>query len=191
MIHKVIIAVFACALIESPTSAQSRTVKLNGGLEAEVLALGRSANHQNLSVSMRISNKGTSSAYLLLVGTPVVTDNTGGGFRNNWTVSGLAHCVNRNPGSPDSLCFAVPKVIDGITIPLQAFTLIDPDISITVNFLFENGVSQGPLISFSANLAYRLVNDTAKDATLTESDKYKQFRIMTLSFPSLSVTDAK
>src|SRR4051794_15033316 len=62
----------------STAIAQNRTVKLNGGLEAEVLTAGRSASQTTLSLSIKIANKGSSSAYLLLLGYPLVTDNTGG-----------------------------------------------------------------------------------------------------------------
>jgi hypothetical protein len=54
-----------------------------------------------------------------------------------------------------------------------------------------SGESDGPLISFYANLFFRLLTDPIKKATLTETEQYKQFRLMSLSFPSMPVTDAK
>lgn len=42
-----------------------------------------------------------------------------------------------------------------------------------------------------ADLPFRLVNDQLKDDTLSEVEKRKQIKVMSLSFPPMSVTDAK
>jgi len=64
-------------------------------------------------------------------------------------------------------------------------------VEITVNFVLAGYKSSGPLASLSANLAYRLVSDQAADAVLSDKDKRLQVHAMSLSFPLISVTDAK
>jgi hypothetical protein len=177
--------VFAVAQFVWPLHAQSHTVKLNGGLEAEVISIGRSADHVSLNISMNIANKGSSTAYLLLVGNPVVNDNTGGTFNSFHGVSGLASC-----GWAFDACIGVPRERDNMTVALDHFTMIDPGVEIVVNMRFSSNGSKGPLITFSADLAYRL-GDQTKDANIPDTDKRKQIRRMTLSFPPMSVTEAK
>ncbi|HEV8413050.1 MAG TPA: hypothetical protein VGQ49_05620 [Bryobacteraceae bacterium] len=175
------------SLISVSAHGQSRIVKLNGGLEAEILTLGRDTLGYNLTTSLRISNKGKSTAYLLLIGNPVATDNTGGVFNNVDNLSGIASCRNVDYG----LCIGAPKVVEGLTVPLQGYTQIDPDVEITINLRLNGSGSKGPLVSLSANVAYRLVSDSLKDETLSDLDKRKQLKLMSLSFPATSVTEAK
>ena len=183
---------FVFLLFASSLSAQTHTVKLNGGLEAELLTLGRSENHKYLTLSMRMTNKGKNVAYLLLVGSPVATDNIGEVFNRVDTVGGIAYC-DPYGGRRQSQCWGVPGKID-ITVPFQTWTRIDPDpdIKVIINMrLSAFHESQGPLISLSAYLAYRLVSDPLQDAATSDSDKAKQVNAMTLSVPAMSVTDAK
>jgi hypothetical protein len=182
---KLIGCILACGPFLSPLAAEGNTVKLNGELEARVITLGRGANHQSLNITMNIANKGSNSAYLLLVGSPVVVDNTGSTFQSLQAVSGLALCRADFP-----LCIGVPNEREGITVPVENFTVIDPGVDVVVNFVFYGNGSKGPLISFSGDLAYRLA-DQAKDMNTSHPDKLKQVRRMNLSFPPLPVTDAR
>jgi hypothetical protein len=180
------------AVDPSTAFAQTRTVKLNGGLEAEILSLGRSKEHDRLTVHIRIRNLGKNTAELLLVRNPLVaTDNTGGAFDRPETVSGIAVC--NNGGWPSAACLGIPRASD-YTVPLQGLTQLDPNpdpgAGITVNLLLA-GHGDGPLVSFSANVFFRLVADPIKNATLTDAEQYRQFRLMSLSFPSMPVTDGK
>jgi hypothetical protein len=100
-------------------------------------------------------------------------------------VSGLATC-----GWQFEPCIGVPRQRDNMTVDIDHFTVIDPGVEIVVNFRFTGNGSKGPLISFSADLAYR-IGDQTKDANVAEADKRKQIRRMTLSFPPMAPTDAK
>jgi len=165
-------------------------MKLSAGLEADILTLGRSADHEFLTISMKISNTGKNTVYLMLVGKEAAADNKGAVFDGRYTLSGLAQCDynNSQPGG----CVGIPRVTTD-TQPLQAYTEIEPDREIIVNFRLrsQSGPSDGPLISFSAKVAYRAVSDPQRDATLPEGEKQKQVRLMTLSFPPRTVYDAK
>jgi hypothetical protein len=175
----------------APTFLVAQTpLKLNGGLEAEVLSLGRSADHQFVTISMRISNTGKNTAHLLLVGKEAATDNKGGVYNWRYSISGLAECGSNN--SQPMVCAGIPRVTND-TVPSQGYTQIDPDKNIVVNFRLRGdsgAASDGSTISFSANVAYR-VSDPVKDDAMSEADKQKQVRMMTLSFPPRVVTDVK
>ncbi len=182
----VILLIFGL-LLGSLARSQSHTVKLNGGLEAEVLSIGRSSDHQNLTISMRLSNKGKSTAYVLMVGFPMITDNTGAAFDGvNGSVSGVARCT-----AHINYCAGIPEVHERYTVPLRSYTEIDPGVGIVLNMSFHSASSKGPLISFSVDLAYRLTNDVLRDETLPDADKYKQIHMMTLSIPPMQVTEGK
>jgi hypothetical protein len=191
MSSKMIFFALAAILI-CPASAfaQNTTVKLNGGLEATLLKVGRTKDHRYLTLSVRISNKGPDTAFLLLTGEPTAIDDSGGIFKGTSAVSGIAHCANGSWAS--SYCLGIPTKVNW-TVPIQSFTQIDPNSSpgagIVANFRLY-GQSDGAEISFSADIYARFVRDMAVDDTLQEAVKYKQFRLMTVSFPPVLVTDA-
>jgi hypothetical protein len=182
----------------SATRAPGRAVKLNGGLEAEVISIGRSKDHRSLTISVLLSNKGKNAAYLLLAGTPIVNDNTGTTFNLLDQVGGLAYCPkSANTRWTPSTCVGLGGDT-GPTTPIQGFTQLDPNpdpnAGITINFYFRiigGGESTGPMVSLSADILCRFVTDPVKDATLTDKEQYRQFRLMTLSVPAVPVTDAK
>jgi hypothetical protein len=193
MISRAFAMCFMCLLAAASASAQqSSVVKLNGGLEAEILSLGRSADHQFVTISMRISNRGKDTAYLMLVGKEAATDNKGGVFNWRYSISGIAECGLNN--AQPTQCVGIPRVVDNYSVSLQSYTQIDPERDIVVNFRLRGdsgAASDGPLVSFSANVAYRLVSDPLKDATLSDTEKQKQVKMMSLSFPPETVVDAK
>lgn len=169
----------------------SKIVKLNGGLEAQVLSVGRSKDRSHLTVQLHLRNTGKAAAELLLL-TPDVgaTDNMGGVYRGE-TVKGVATCNQGATYGIASRCLGIPD--DGVKIALQAFTRLDPNpdpsAGINVNFSLV-GEGQGPYVSFSANMFFRFT-DPDRDATKTDQEIYKQFRLVTLSCPSQLVIEAK
>ena len=174
----------------SARSEDTRALKLNGGLEARILTVGRSPDRTVLTASMAIANKGKSTVYLLLLFPPFAVDSTGGFFDRFPVVSGIATC-SRDGFNKFSPCFGIPK-IDSHTVPLQSFTAIEPDVEVTIVMKLSSWeASTGPLASISVSLAYRLVDDHLKDASLDDAEKYRQFRTMNLSFPPSPVIDAK
>jgi hypothetical protein len=177
-----------CILVTGTAGAQPAPVKLNAGLEADILTLGRSADHLYLTISMKISNKSKDTVYLMLVGKEVATDNKGGVFDTRYNVAGIAECGYNN-GAPGT-CVGLPKGQQPPQ-PMQSYTEIEPDRDIVVNFRLRGSASDGPLVSFAAHCAYRVVSDPQKDATLDEADKQKGVRMMSLSFPPRTVTDSK
>ena len=94
MFSKISSILCICLLLTAVTVAQEQSVKLNGGLVAEILSLGRSADQQFLTISMRIANKGKDTAYLMLVGKEIATDNKGGVFDWRYNISGIADAAS-------------------------------------------------------------------------------------------------
>jgi hypothetical protein len=182
---KSLAVLLGCLAFADPGMAQSPIVKLNGGLEATVLKVGRSTDHKRLTISLLIANKGSSTADLLMVGEPLATDNTGGAFKDFPQVSGIGFC--QHGVAPTSYCIGIPEKVNW-TVPLQSFTQVDPNVSITVNLVLT-GQGEGPVISFSSQLYVRFVPDPLKDDTLPEAARYKQFRMMNLSFPAIRPTE--
>lgn len=184
------LSVFFLALLPAGLAiAQQSTVKLNGGLEAEIVSLGRSDDHQYLTISMRIANKGRDTAYLLLIGKEAAIDNKGTVFNWRYSLSGIADCGINN--SQPSGCAGIPRPNNDTMSP-QGYTEIDPDREIVVNFRLRGdggAAGNGSTVSFSATLAARFVSDPAKDAALSDAEKLKQVRLMTLSFPPRAVPD--
>jgi hypothetical protein len=181
----------AFLLLQGALIAETVSVKLNGGLEAMVINIGRSKDHRHLTVVMRLQNKSQKTAYLILVDRPMATDTMGGTFGAVEAVSGITFCNNTTVEAAS--CLGIPEK-RAWTVPIQSFTEIDPDsdpkAGIVVNFRLL-GQGDASTASFSAHVYLRLVSDPLKDETLPESTIYKQFRMMTLSFPPAQITDAE
>jgi hypothetical protein len=187
MTIRLVTVFFVCLLPGALQAAENPVVKLNGGLEAQILSVGRNANHNQLTAAMKIVNKGKNTIFLLLVGNPLAmaVDNTGA--TSSWCqANGIASCR-----SDFRECAGVPKEVENSTPSLQSYTQIDPEAEITVTFAFGTSDSKGPLASVSANMAYRLVSDLSKEPGLSDKEKRQQIRGMSLSFPPASVADAK
>jgi hypothetical protein len=173
-----------------------RSIKLNGGLEATILSLGRNKRNSDLTVSVRIRNMGKNIAYLAgVLQQSGAVDNTGVHFQG-YRMWGVANC-NANSSNPASICLGIGNE-NCCKIPIQSFTRLDPSPQsssmadgIVINFVFtSNGAhSDGPFVSMSMNLLCRFVQDADVDQTLSENDQYRQFRLMTLSFPAQLVTE--
>jgi hypothetical protein len=171
-----------------PTQAQSPPKKFNGGLQAQIVSVGRDKTFNHLTVSITLANQGKNTIYLLLVrgtGTPKAVDNMGADFGYE-SSSGIAVCplFEATPW-----CIGKPDIKNGQTPPLQAWTALDPDTSpITLNFaLFVNRESHGHLASFSCTLASRVVSDPARDDTLTDSERREHIHMINISLPPTPV----
>ena len=192
MSYKATIAILTSLVLSftkaSATEVQSAPINLNGGLQAQVLSVGRDKTLHHLTASMTLQNKGKNTIYLLLLfgpGNPSADDNTGAGF-NYQGSSGVPVCPAF--GSIPS-CIGVPDIIRGQTPPLQSWMEIDPDTSAALNFqLYTGQESHGPLASFSCTFAYRVVSDPVRDDTLTEEQKRQRIHVMNLSFPSTTIS---
>jgi hypothetical protein len=92
----------SCLLLASAAAAQETpTVELNGGMQAQLLALG----HQRdavLTAAVKITNKGQDHVFLLLYGIPSAIEDSGGRFDVLQAVkfSGLGDSsINRSIGA--------------------------------------------------------------------------------------------
>jgi hypothetical protein len=184
-----------CLLVASRTPGQTPlTIKLNGGLEASILQVGRSGNRQQLTLTMRLANRSSETAYLLLVDQPMATDNSGVAFDHYNNITGVTVSTCGFPGAPASWCLGIPEDRKGNRVPIQSFTTLDPtpgsEGGINVNFvLTSNRESVGTTVSFSAHMYARFVADPQRDSLDPDPPKYREFRMMTLSFPPVHVTD--
>jgi hypothetical protein len=178
-----------CSLVQVlPTRAQTKSIKLNGGLEAQVASIGRDKTFHELTVSITLANRGKNTIYLLLLpGVPSTgpkAQDAGITFFYMGS-SGVAICGS----SSTAACIGIPRIVDTETPPLQSWTELDPDTSaVTVNFqLGTSHESHGHLASFSCAFAYRAVSDPKMDDTLTETQKRERIQTMNLSLPPTPV----
>jgi hypothetical protein len=178
-------------LVAGAAGQQNPTVELNGGLEAQLLTLGRDAR-SILTAAVRITNKGQDHVFLLFIGPPSAVDNAGGVF-DFQSVNGVAFC--RGTQNPPSTRVCIGKPMDEKYLsPLQGYTEIEPGKSIRVNIVMRAAYgSKGEQVSLSAEIAYRLVKDAdlAKDADVPDQQKLKALRIGTMSFEPVAVNQVK
>lgn len=174
------------AVCVTPALAAGQRIKLNGGLEAEIVTIGRNRSHNEVTIALNISNPGQDIAYLVLSLDPPVAaiSNTGGSYIL-LRVSGITQCGS----SPIAACTGTGPYNPGAALPLQSWTEIDPGTNITVNFDLTGMPDTGPLVSFSATTAYRTVHSEMQGETLSDSQKRQSIRVMTLSFPPTAVQD--
>ena len=89
--------------------------------------------HPTLTMSIKITNKGKSTAFLLLYGEPSMIDDAGGKFDIR-SVTGVAYCPGPQSNPPSiRLCVGIPRT-DSNTFSPRGYTQIDPDRSITATF---------------------------------------------------------
>jgi hypothetical protein len=170
----------------APADAQVRTVKLSAGLEAQITLVGRCKSY--VTVAMTIANKGPASVHVALVTpAPLAVDNSGTKYQYN-THSGLSKCPS---WSSVEQCIGVPQTYPSVTLPTQAYTVIDPGTQVTAGFELFGQPSEGPLIAFSANLLYRVVSDRLLEDKMTETQKRQQVRVMPLSFANSPVAQSE
>lgn len=181
----------SCLLLTAAAACQSTTVELNGGLQAQIISMGR--DRGSLTVAVKITNTGKDHAFMLLFGEPSAFDDAGGRFSIVRGVTGVAYCPGPQTNPPSTrLCVGLPRV-DGNLFPLQGYTEIDPGKSVIAHFSFNGGGDKGEHISLSAEMAYRFVKeaDLAQDADVPDQRKLKTLRFGTLSFEPVSPAQIK
>jgi hypothetical protein len=180
-----------------PPSAPSNgsaiaNVKLSGGLEASLPAgIGRSQNSHNVTVVLSLENKGKAAVQLALVGpTPFAVDNAGTSYTMT-SFSGAGAC--RELGVHYIPMCIVGTEVAGMKIPiaLEAFTQIDPGATAILTFGLNGREGSGNQMSFSSVFAYRVISDPLADETLSEADRRRQFRTLSVGFPPHSITQQK
>jgi len=168
---------------------ENPTVQLNGGLEAQILSLGRSNKGYriDLNAAIKITNTGKDTAFIMFYGAPSAFDSAGTKFENFDSLTGVAYCGTNPPG----LCVGLPRYNEAYLFPLRGYTQIDPGRSVTLHLtLWEHGLqSKGDQASVSAQMAYRIVSDLTKDADLTDEQQFKQVRIGNLSFEPTTISE--
>ncbi len=171
------------------------TVELNGGMQAQILSLGRdtkSMGRPMLTATVKIANNGKDYVSLLLFGSLSAVDNAGGRFDVVRSVAGVAYCPGPQTNPPSTrLCVGIPRVEDQYLFPLRGYSEIDPGKAITIHFALSSSspVSKGDKISLSVEMAYRLVSDLTTDADVPDKQKLKLLRFSTLSFEPVAVTE--
>jgi hypothetical protein len=183
----VILAVAAVA--QKPQ--ENPVVNLNGGLQAQIISAGMNAKwplHPSLTMSIKITNTGKTTAFLLLYGLPSMIDDAGGQFDIK-SVTGVAYCPGPQSNPPSiRRCVGIPPTEnDNSLFSPRGYTQIDPDRSITATFFAIGTSNTGTNLIFSEDIAYRVVNDTAKDADLSDAEKLKHVQLGTLSFPPVAI----
>jgi hypothetical protein len=112
----------AClAQVAGAVGDEPPTVELNGGMQGQLLSLGR--RNYVLTAAVKITDKGQDHVLLLLFGAPSAVDDASVGFELPQAVNGVAFCrgPNINPRAP-RLCVGLPKVDDENLFPLQGYT---------------------------------------------------------------------
>lgn len=181
------------AIAEEPRTASSVRIKLNAGLEAELVSVGRQKGGYYITVAMRLSNGGPAPVQIALVGpTPMGTDDAGTSYTMPiGRFSGAAMC--RELGVSYVAACLTGEQIGGhsFAIPMQAFTQLDPGTTATLSFELNGREGTGRQFSFSSVFAYRVVPDALADETTQEAVRRKQFKTMSISFPPYPITDQK
>lgn len=162
------------------------TVELNGGMTAQLLSLSRDPNGGRpvITASVKITNTGKDHVFLMFSGGPSAIDDAGAEFFNG-TVSGVGWCRNQT-----TQCIGT-NYPDG-AFPLQQYTEIDPETSVTALFRFQvpKGGASSKRVSLSAAMAYRLVDDLTSDADLSTRKKLEQVHIGNLGFDPVTITES-
>jgi hypothetical protein len=78
---------------------------------------------------------------------------------------------------------------DNITIPPDAYTVIDPDATPVLDFhmTVERGNHRATYASFSANFAIRTFASEAQDRDRTDAEKLKRTTVRNFSYPATRI----
>lgn len=185
-----IVVGLAALLLALPSPAQNLadkpTVELNGGMTAQLLSLSRDPNGGRpvITASVKITNTGKDHVFLMFSGIPSAIDDAGAEFFNG-TISGVGWCRYQT-----TQCIGTTYP-DG-AFPLQQYTEIDPETSVTALFRFQipEGEASSKRISLSAAMAYRLVGDLTSDADLSTRKRLEQVRMGNLGFDPVTITES-
>ena len=106
-----------------PAAGTGKVVTLNGGLQAQMLSLGRdsSGGRPVVTAAVQITNAGKNYVRLMFYDAPSAIDDTGVKFDGDVSggVSGAAWCRIR----PAERCIGIPEAVSAF--PLQGYTEID------------------------------------------------------------------
>jgi hypothetical protein len=167
---------------------QKRTIQLNSDLTAQVLVMGRDNTGRKLSASVKISNTGEKTIYVLLAGKPTAMDEDGGQQFTFQNVTGIAFCQ----WDDNRVCVGIPDSQIGRAFPLAGYTRIDAGRSAIVVFtfgLFHADPSTSKFLTLSAEVGYRVVESEASDAELSDRQKLKTVHLGSLSFEKVPVRE--
>jgi hypothetical protein len=158
------------------------TVKINGGMEAEIDPIGRNKDGDVVTVAMTLCNKGEKTFYLSHLGPAKAQDNAGGVYTLHvpFDVSGVGYIEGNWQNINDQE--KIKKI--------QGLTKIDPKTNATLNFTLKGAKSKGSLMSFSTVLVARSVDNLIADKTLSDEKKIKDLYLMNVSFRSIPTNDA-
>jgi len=166
------------------SSDDKPTVELSGGMKAKLLSFARSPNGgpAGITATVKITNTGKDYVFLLFTSAPSGVDDQGATIQGK--VSGVGWCRNASPQ-----CIGVPSTY--YAFPLQQYTEIDPGTSVTALFTMPVTTTAiaGKRVSLSAEMAFRLVSDLAKDADLSDRQKLQQVRMGNLGFDAVTITE--
>jgi hypothetical protein len=111
----------------------------------QLLNLGRAGPVVTaLTASVKITNKSADYIYLLLFGEPSAIDDAGGNWSIVFSVTGAAYCPGPQTNPPSyRRCVGIPRV-DNYLFPLNGYTEIAPENSITVNYAQNAPLSGRP-----------------------------------------------
>ena len=178
----------AAAAAGQDEGLQKRTIQLNSDLTAQVLVMGRDSTGRKLSASIKISNTGEKTIYVLLAGTPAAMDEDGGQQFKNQDVKGIAYCQLDD----NRACVGIPDANINRAFPIQGYTRIDAGRSIIIVLtfgLFHADPSTSKFLTLSAEMGYRIVESDASDAELSDRQKLKTVKLGNLSFERVPVRE--
>jgi len=168
---------------------ENRTVALNGGLQAQMLSLGRTTSGRPvITAAVKITNTGKDNVFLMFYGSISAVDEAGNKFDPPGdAVSGIGYCNTE----PAERCIGKPN--GSPFFPFQSYTVMDPGKSVTAHFRLVDlrGAQSAGKVSLSAQFAYRLVKETDmdKEADVPDAQKLRQIRTGNMSFEPLAVTE--
>ncbi|RUQ34797.1 MAG: hypothetical protein EKK71_15265 [Candidatus Competibacteraceae bacterium] len=175
----------ALALILSNNAMCGPTKKLNDGLEGSVVAVAR--KDQKLAITISLHNAGKNTAYLMLIGPTLATDNSAASYSYE-KAGGISVCPWHGNGSQCmGYFYSNPREA------LSNLTKVDPETSINITFtLFTlSKETHGSVVNFSTVLASRFVSDLLQDKALRDDLKAKEVHQIPLGFYGEPVTEAR
>lgn len=194
LLRAILLALWLPLAASAPAGAQqppAAPLKLTAGLEASVTIAARQKSGSYISIALQLENKGKATVAIALVGpVPVAVDNAGSSYMMT-AFSGATSCrelaVHYLP-----MCL-LGEEISGYRDPirLQAMTHIDPGTAVTLTFQLSGRQTTGTLVSFASVFAYRIITDPLKDETLSDAERRRQLRTLSVSFPMFPITQEK
>ncbi len=171
------------ALVFSNNAMCGPIKKLDGGLEGSVVAVAR--RDQKLVITISLHNAGKNTAYLMLIGPTLATDNSAASYSYQ-EVGGISVCPWRGSQCMDYF-YSNPRE------SLSNLTKVDPETGINITFTLStlSKETHGSVVNFSTVLASRFVSDLLQDKALRDDLKAKEIHQIPLGFHGEPVTEAR